>query len=170
MSKILKPIILKYLLLVFLVVISCDRTKKSNVIPLDSISKKLKERGLLKAKDILTSFNDERGAAYLLTTDYITPKIHGGITSSTKSFEKSYLLIKVSLGDLSLLELYKVVQKEYVKTMYYKLKSSNDFIHDVNLLIDFNEDYKLAGYYLYALDDDGLLKGKNLLPEITLRY
>ncbi len=156
-------------MLVFTVVISCNETVKSNIIPLESVDEKLEERGKLKAEDILASFKNERGANYLLSTDYITPKIHGGITSNIKVFEKSYLLINVSLGNLSSLELYKVVQKDYVKRMYYKLKSSEDNITDVNLLIDLNDDYKLAGYYLYALDAEGLLNGKNLLPELTLR-
>jgi len=150
-------------------IISCNETAKVNIIPLDSVSEKLKERGLLKAEDILASFKDERGAAYLLKTDHITSKIHAGYTSNMKVFESSYLLINTSLGSLSSLELYKIVQKDYVKTMYYKLKSSHDFILDVNLLIDINDDFKLAGYYLYALDDAGLLKGKNLLPELILR-
>lgn len=148
---------------------SCEETKKDNSIPLENIDKKLRYVGKIKAEDILQSFKSEKGAMFLLDTEKNTPKIHGGIMSNREVYNKSYALIKMTLGELSEPELYKAVRKDYVTTLYYKLKSSEKNIKDVSLLVDINNDNNFAAYYLYALDDADVLKGKNLLPEITLR-
>ena len=148
---------------------SCTKATKSDVIPLESVDQKLVEEGKLIVEEILTTFKSEIGAKHLLDTDYITPKIHGGITMNQVAFYQSYQYINIILGDLSFIELYKVRNLPYIRRMFYKLKSSESDINEVKLIIDVNEEYNLAGYYLYALDTKAMLKDKNLLPKLIMR-
>jgi len=160
---------LKCILLIFLVCISCSTPPKSDVIPLELVDEKLIEEAQFIVEGILTSFKSDLGAKHLLDTEFMTPKIHGGIMMNQVTYYKAYQAINLILGDLSFLELYKVRKRPYIKRMYYHLKSSKKDIHEVTLIIDVNQDYNLVGYYLYAVDDKELLKDKNLLPKLKMR-
>jgi len=162
---------LKYILitLVLFVSFSCEKSVKDDSIPLASLDKKLVNEGRFIVEEILTSFKSDLGAKYLLDSKCMTPKIHGGIMMNQVIYYKAYQDINLILGDMSFIKLYKVRKLPYIKRMLYNLKSSKEDIGEVKLIIDVNEEYNLAGYYLYAEDTKGLLKDKNLLPKLKMR-
>lgn len=153
-----------FALTIGLILISGCGPKEYKKIPLDSLDPKLKSTGSMIVKDILTSFNHEDGARYLLDKDYITPLVHGRIMLNTEKYEESYQMIPMVIGKVSKFRLFQVLDKRIIKTMRYKLETDSDDMKFIELKIDINPEYGLADYYLYLTSKDGFLKRQNILP------
>ncbi|MFA8433381.1 MAG: hypothetical protein ACEPOZ_02590 [Marinifilaceae bacterium] len=151
-------------LILGLVFIASCGTKEYKKIPLGNLEPKLKSRGSLVVKDILTSINHEDGARFLLDKDYMTPMVHGRIMHNLEMYSESYKMIPKIIGKVSKYSLVQVVDKGLIKTMRYKLETDSNDMKFIELKVDINIDYGLADYYLYVTSKDGMLQRQNILP------
>jgi len=124
----------------------------------------LKMAGDRAANDILTSFESPLKQRYLLNKGYISPLLHGRMTRYREMYKESYQMISVALGKMSEPKLVQAVHNGVVKTLTYKVKSTDKLIKDIELKIDINFKYGLADYYLYVTSTDGFLNKQNVLP------
>lgn len=147
------------------IIVSCG-TREYKKIPLEDLDPKLKNRGSVIVKDILTSIKHEKGARYLLNKDYMTPLVHGRIMHYTEMYNEAYAMIPVTIGKVSSFSLFQVVDKGIIKTMRYKLVTDVDNMKFIELKIDINRQYGLADYYLYLTSKDGFLERENVLPKV----
>lgn len=134
-------------------------------IPLDSMDPKLKKIGNIIAQDILVSIRHEEGVRYLLNKNYITPMVHGRIMHNLDTYQESYTITALFLGEVSKISLFQVIDKKIIKTLRYKLYADTVNLEFIELKIDINNEYGLADFYLYITTSDGKLKRKNILPE-----
>ncbi|MBI9069929.1 MAG: hypothetical protein JEZ09_21760 [Salinivirgaceae bacterium] len=148
-----------------LIFITSCGPKEYKKIPLENLDPKLKSKGGLIVKDILTSINHEEGARFLLSKDYVTPMVHGRIMHNQDSYNESYMLIPMAIGKVSKYSLFQVVDKGLIKTMRYKLVTDATDMKFIELKIDINIDYGLADFYLYLTSNDGAFKRQNILPQ-----
>lgn len=157
---------------ILLLLPSCksERKNKNNEIPIESIDKKLIYRGENIAESITNSFNDEKGVENLFAFKHFTPILYAGIKRYKVAFEESYIMLNLILGELSSPKLIKVVSKPNLKSMQYSLKSSQDDISSVTLILDFNVDNNLANFYLKVTSKDGKLNNRSVLPKVYIKF
>lgn len=153
-----------FVLILTLTVFASCGSEEYRKIPLDSLDLKLKSTGSKIMKDILISFNHEKGAKFLLHKDYTTPMVHGRIMHNTDLYDDAYMMIPFTIGKVSQYKLFQVVDKGIVKCMRYKLTTDSDDMEFIEVMIDINEEYNLADFYLFVTSKDGMLKRQNILP------
>lgn len=147
------------------IIVSCG-PKEYQTIPLENLDPKLKRTGNTAARDILISINHEDGARYLLRKDYVTPMVHGRIMQNLEMYNESYGMVAATIGKVSKYTLFQVINRGIVKTMRYKLTTDSEYTEKVELMLDINNTYGLADYYLYVTTVDGVLERKNVLPRV----
>lgn len=144
-------------------VISCGSNEYKK-IPLEDLDPTLKSMGDLIVNDILSSISHEKGARFLLDKDYITPMVHGRILHNLNMYNESYIMIPMVIGEVSNYSLFQVLDKGILNTLRYKIETDSEDMKFIELMVDINNSYGLADYYLYVTSNDGLLQRHNILP------
>ncbi|AUP79237.1 hypothetical protein [Flavivirga eckloniae] len=152
-----------FLVLVLSLTISCSNEPKK--IPLESVDKTLKMAGDRIANDIIVSMKNGSGAYYLLKKGYVAPILHGRIMRYGNMYKEAYEMASMVIGDISDPKLFQVVNKGVVKSLSYKLKSTDENVKFIELKININNKLGLADYFLYVTTKDGILNKQNILPK-----
>ena len=166
MKKITFKLAFYFTVVFILLTIGACTNSTYNKIPLNKVSKDLKDYGSTIIDEIITSFNHKDKALYLTISRFTTPLICARITYNTSAYKESYDMIQLILGKITQYKLFQVVDKGVVKTMRYKIACENaDKFKFVELKIDVNINFKLVNYYLYLTSKNGELKRENILPK-----